>query len=127
MFNQVCWCLITARKNQNKEEVTFPPPPLQIDELQLDREGAGKEDRQLHEERGLGGQDQQAENTGTKRHSMVVGMLYKLQKPNQQLRTTFDYLFSLSLYLFSIIYLCNFSFLYFFQPFLFLSAFLSQL
>jgi hypothetical protein len=66
MFNQACWCLITAGKNQNKEEVTFPPPPIQSDELQLDREGARQEDRQLHQERGLGGQDQQAENTGNK-------------------------------------------------------------
>ena len=66
MFNQVGWCLITHCKNQHKEEVTFPPPPLQSDELQLDREGARQEDRQLHQERGLGGQDQQAENTGTK-------------------------------------------------------------
>ena len=66
MFNQVGWCLITPCKNQNKEEVTFPPPPLQSDELQLDREGAGQEDQQLHEERGLGRQDQQAENTGTR-------------------------------------------------------------
>ena len=41
-------------------------PSSSSDELRLDREGAGQEDRQLHQERGLGGQDQQAETTGNK-------------------------------------------------------------